>query len=120
MMLTQIAIAGLSMGLVYAMIAVGFQVVVQGTGVFNFAHGEFVAIAALVYFSLSQLFPAHPGIFVPLTIALIAALSVTVGLLIFSSARISDPLRLAILTVGVATALRGSAGLIWGHDVIFA
>lgn len=34
--------------------------------------------------------------------------------------RVREPLMLAILTVGLATFLRGLMILVWGHDVFFA
>ena len=41
-MLVQLLAAGVTMGLVYAVIALGFQIVARGADIFNFAHGELV------------------------------------------------------------------------------
>lgn len=108
------------MGLVYAVIALGFQLVARGSGIFNFAHGEFVAIATLSYFSLVTGGGLAPWVAVPLTVAIVAVVSVAMERLVLTSVQWRDPLLLAILTVGVATMLRGAMILTWGSDVHFA
>lgn len=119
-MFLQLLISGLTLGLVYAVIALGFQVVARGSDVFNFAHGELVAIATLLYFSLAV--GAHlPAVAaVLLTVVAVTVLSWLLERLALAPVRVREPLMLAILTVGLATLLRGLMILVWGHDVFFA
>jgi branched-chain amino acid transport system permease protein len=119
-MLAQLLAAGVTMGLVYAVIALGFHIVARGSDIFNFAHGELVAVAALVYFSLAVSYRMPPLLAVALTVVAVTVLSLIVERLMLAPVRAREPLMLAILTVGVATLLRGLMILVWGHDVFFA
>ncbi len=119
-MLAQLLAAGVTMGLVYAVIALGFQIVARGSDIFNFAHGELVAVGTLVYFSLAVSWRMSPLLAVALTVVAVAVLSLIVERLMLAPVRVREPLMLAILTVGVATLLRGLMILVWGHDVFFA
>lgn len=119
-MLLQLLAAGVTMGLVYAVIALGFQLVARGTGIFNFAHGEFVAIGTLAYFSLTAKGGIPPGLAVPIVVVVVAIVSIAMERLVLTPVKVREPLLLAILTVGVATMLRGVMLLTWGGDVHFA
>jgi branched-chain amino acid transport system permease protein len=119
-MLAQLLAAGVTMGLIYAVIALGFQIVARGSDVFNFAHGELVAVATLLYFSLVVSYRVPPLLAILLTVVGVTVLSVLVERVMLAPVRIREPLMLAILTVGAATFLRGIMILVWGHDVFFA
>lgn len=116
----QLLVAGVTLGLVYAVIALGFQIVARGADIFNFAHGELVAIATLVYFTLAVSYRVPPPAAVLLTVVAVTVVSVLVERLALARVRLREPLLLAILTVGLATLLRGLMILGWGHDVFFA
>ena len=119
-MFLQILVTGTSLGLVYSIVAFEFQIVARGSNIFNFAHGEFVALATLIYFSLSATFELPPVTAVVLTILAVALVSVAVERLMLAPVRVRDPLIVAILTVGIGTLMRGVMILMWGHDVLFA
>jgi branched-chain amino acid transport system permease protein len=119
-MLAQLLAAGVTMGLVYAVIALGFQIVARGSDIFNFAHGELVAIGTLLYFSLVVRYQVPPVVAVLLTAAGVTLVSLVVERGMLAPVRVREPLLLAILTVGVAELLRGAMILVWGHDVFFA
>ena len=119
-MFLQVFAAGMTMGLVYAVIAFGFQIVARGSGIFNFAHGEFVALATLIYFSLAATLGLPPVFAVLLTVAAVMVVAVAVERTMIAPARAREPLIVAILTVGIGTVLRGVMILVWGHDVLFA
>ena len=42
----QLFVAGLALGAVYALVALGFVVIYRASQVFNFAHGEFLTLGA--------------------------------------------------------------------------
>ena len=119
-MFLQILAAGTTMGLIYAVVAFGFQIVARGSNIFNFAHGEFVAIATLIYFSLAATFGIPPIAAVILTVLAVMLVSLAVERLMLAPVRVREPLIVAILTVGIGTLLRGVMILVWGHDVLFA
>jgi branched-chain amino acid transport system permease protein len=102
----QVIFAGISVGTVYALVAVGFGVVANGTGAVNFLQGEFVMLGGIVAGAVNELY--HP----PLVVSLLAALAVGVvaGLLTepavsrFARGRGAEVITLA--TVGLAVALK--------------
>ncbi len=49
----QLLVAGLSMGSVYALVALGLVLVFKGTGIINFAQGEFLTVGAYIGLVLS-------------------------------------------------------------------
>src|SRR5208282_1439004 len=91
-----------------------------GSNIFNFAHGEFVAIATLIYYSLAAEFGVPPIAAVALTVLAVMLVSVAVERSMLAPVRVREPLIVAILTVGIGTLLRGVMILVWGHDVLFA
>ena len=48
----QFLVAGISLGLIYALVALGFVVIYRASKVFNFAHGEFLSFGALLMVTL--------------------------------------------------------------------
>ncbi len=119
-MFLQILVTGTTLGLVYSVVAFGFQIVARGSNIFNFAHGEFVALATLIYFSLSATFGLAPVLAVVLTVLAVVLVSFVVERLMLAPVRVRDPLVVAILTIGIGTLMRGVMILVWGHDVLFA
>ena len=110
----QLLISGLTIGSVYGLVAVGFCIVYNTTGVINFAQGEFVMlggmIAAVVVASLGWSVPAAL-VFATVAVTLIGmfAEKVTLG-----RSRKPDVLNLIIVTIGLAIVLKGLVMMIWG------
>ncbi|WP_070121346.1 branched-chain amino acid ABC transporter permease [Bacillus marinisedimentorum] len=109
----QLLFSGMTIGSIYALIAIGFVVTYNVTGVLNFAQGEFAMLGALISISLT-------GMGLPLLAAVILAVLIVsaVGALFERTAiypaRGSSVPTLIIITIGVSIALRGVAILIWG------
>ncbi|NGN62701.1 branched-chain amino acid ABC transporter permease [Streptomyces sp. A7024] len=109
----QTLVGGLSLGAVYALVAMGFSLVYRTMGLVNFAHGNVVMIGAYVAstFYLTVTLP-----FIP---AMLIALAVTgaIGLVI---ERVLRPLEnkdftlMLIGTIGFGIVLEALATLIWG------
>lgn len=49
----QALVSGIAVGAIYALIALGFNIIFQTTRIINFAQGEFVMVGALVGYSLT-------------------------------------------------------------------
>lgn len=115
--LLQYLIDGLTLGSIYAMIALGFTLIYNATGIVNFAQGEFVTFGALITISC-----AAAGLPLPLAV-LLAVLAVTLvgGALewvVFRPARRSSVITLIIITIGASIFLRGVAMWLWGPDAL--
>jgi branched-chain amino acid transport system permease protein len=104
----QFAFSGLTVGAVYALVAVGFTLIYNASGVINFAQGEFVMLGGM-----ATVFLAAAG--VPLPLAALGAIvaTIVVGLalhrLAIEPARDASTAALIIITIGASIFLRGSA-----------
>ncbi len=112
----QLVVSGITTGGTYALIALGFSLVYNATGVINFAQGEFVMLGGMITAT------AMKGWGLPLWGAILLALAVTtcVGLLLdrlaIRPARNATVVTLIIITVGASIFIRGVARIVWGPD----
>jgi branched-chain amino acid transport system permease protein len=115
--LLQYLVSGLTLGSVYAMIALGFTLIHNATGIVNFAQGEFVALGALMAVS-----GAAAGL--PMPVAVLAAVAgvTLVGAALervaIRPAREATVITLVIITIGASIFLRGIAMWVWGPDAL--
>jgi branched-chain amino acid transport system permease protein len=115
--LIEVLFNGLSMGMIYALLALGFVLIFKSTGILNFAQGELAMVGAFVCYTFATL------IGTPYIVAFLAALAgaVVLGGLVdylFFRRLVGEPVFSTIMvTVGLASILASTAGLIWGHDV---
>ena len=99
----------------YAIIAIGFNIIYNTTGIINFAQGEFLVLGGMIGISLSS--------FLPLPVAIAAAVIITMGvgaLIDFVFIRwLKSPsvLRLVVITIGVSILVRESMLHIWDEKV---
>ncbi|EHR50314.1 branched-chain amino acid ABC-type transport system, permease component [Saccharomonospora marina XMU15] len=106
--------SGLGLGAVYALVAIGYNIVYISSHSFNFAHaqllmvGTFVAYTGLVTLHLPVLVVA---LMATLTVMLLAALEER-----FAVRPVSDHKTQLVTTLGVATLLNGATQLIWGSE----
>lgn len=114
--LLQFAFSGLTVGAVYALIALGFGVVHNTMGIVNFAQVDFITLGGMVAYS--ALFAA--GMPMPLALAVAVAAAALAGVgLERSTLRLSRsqaPMILIFLTIGASVALRGGIKLVWGKN----
>lgn len=114
--LLQYVITGITIGSVYAMVAIGFNIIYNVTEIINLAQGEFVMLGGLVMVFL------HVSLGLPLVIAFGATVLVVtlVGLLLDRLAirpiRQPSVLTLIIATIAASIIIKGTAMLIWGKD----
>ena len=73
----QFAFSGLTVGAIYALVALGFTLIYNSSDVVNFAQGEFVMLGGMV-----TVFAAAAGVPLPLAALLAIVVAVAVGLLL--------------------------------------
>lgn len=104
--LFQFLFSGLTVGAVYALVALGFTLIYNASDVVNFAQGEFVMLGGMV-----TVFTAAAGIPLPLAAAIAVLVSIAVGLLlnylVIEPARGASAVTLIILTIGASLVIRG-------------
>lgn len=114
--LAQFLLSGLTVGAIYALVALGFSIIYNASHVINFAQGEFVMIGGMATVSLL-------GAGLPLAPAALAAvaLAALLGLLLarfaVQPARGASVVTLIIITIGAAILLRGLASIVWDKRI---
>jgi len=111
----QYLFAGVSYGIIYAIVAIGFNIIYNTTGIINFAQGEFLMLGGMISISLHAFLP------LPVAIALAVLITMLVGALIevVFIRWIDQPsvLRMIIITIGISILIREAALHIWGEGV---
>jgi branched-chain amino acid transport system permease protein len=112
----QVFAGGLTVGAIYALVALGFSIIFNASHVINFAQGEFVMIGGMSAVSLLA-----TGLPLPLALGGAIVITAIVGLLVeklaVARARRADVVTLIIITIGASIFLRGLAQLVWDKSV---
>ncbi len=117
--LAQTVLAGLATGAIYSMVALGFTIVFNATGVTNFANGEFVMMGGLICATLTTTFNW------PLPAAYLGAVGAVVLLAAvldwfgIKRARRKTVLSFAMITIGFSVLYRGLMQIAIGRDILF-
>ena len=110
--LAQYLLSGITIGAIYALVALGFSIIFNASHVINFAQGEFVMIGGMTTVSL-----AGTGLPVPAAMVAAVLLSALVGLALekfaVEPARGAPVVTLVIISIGASILLRGIAALVW-------
>jgi branched-chain amino acid transport system permease protein len=113
---TQLAINGLVVGSVYALVAIGFVIIFKATSVLNFAQGEFLLLGAYVSLALLTRYRVPFYATVLLTLAFAVVLGLAIERLILRP-MIGEPVVSVIMvTLGLSSVLRAIVQGIWGTD----
>lgn len=112
----QYLLSGITKGSIYAIVAIGFNLIYSATGVLNFAQGEFVMLGGMVAVTLAQM-----GL--PLVVAVSGAVVVVcaVGCLLevtfFRKLRHHSILHMIIITIGLSIVMQEIALHVWDEKV---
>lgn len=107
-------INGLTVGGIYALIAVGYTMVYGGIGLINFAHGEIYMLGAFVAWTLITVFGLPLYLAFALTILICAALGVLIDIIAYRPLRAAPRLSALITAIGMSLFLQNLARIIWG------
>ena len=113
----QLVITGFGLGMVYALIAIGFVIILKCSKAFNIAQGQFVMIGG--YLGYTFLITFH----LPVWAALLAAIAVAMIMGVVIERLTLRPLvgqsvlAIIMMTIALGTVLDGLATLIWGGRV---
>ncbi|MDE3175573.1 MAG: branched-chain amino acid ABC transporter permease [Pseudomonadota bacterium] len=103
---------GLIVGAFYALMALGLSLILNLSGVINFAHGGFLALGAYFAYSLTP----YIGFWGALLVApvLVAAMGLVVERFLIQPLYGTDPLYSLLLTFGLAYMIEDGARYVWG------
>jgi len=119
-------IGGLMVGLLYALVAIGFVLIFKASGVFNFAQGAMVLFSALAMARFAEWIPGWLGM-EPGFVGLLLAIVVTLALMVVVAWVIErfalrhlvnqEPIALLMATLGIAYLLDGLGPMVFGSAV---
>ena len=109
-------INGISLGSVYAIIALGYTMVYGIAKMLNFAHGDVIMVGCYVTFLTMSRLGWHPLPAVLLSMVVCTALGMTIEKIAYKPLRRAIPLAVLITAIGVSYFLQNAALLIFGAD----
>jgi branched-chain amino acid transport system permease protein len=114
--LLQYLITGLTVGSIYAMVALGFNIIYNVTEILNLAQGEFVMLGGLVMvFCHAGLKIPIPFAF-PITIVVVVFVGILLNRLAIRPIRQPTVLTMIIATIAASFIIKGIAMFLWGKD----
>ena len=109
-------INGISLGSVYAIIALGYTMVYGIAKMLNFAHGDVIMVGAYIAFCAMAYLSLPPVVAVLMAIIVCTALGIVIEGLAYKPLRQAASLAVLITAIGVSYFLQNAALLIWGSN----
>ena len=109
-------INGISLGSVYAIIALGYTMVYGIAKMLNFAHGDVIMVGSYVCFFAVAFFKMPPLLGLPLAMIVCTLLGVTIERLAYKPLRRAPSLAVLITAIGVSYFLQNAAQLLWSSN----
>ncbi len=109
-------INGISLGSVYAIIALGYSMVYGIAKMLNFAHGDVIMIGAYICFCATQYWGLSPIVGVLLAMVVCTVLGIIIERLAYKPLRQATSLAVLITAIGVSYLLQNVALLVFGPN----
>jgi branched-chain amino acid transport system permease protein len=112
----QLVISGFALGMVYALVAIGFVIILKCSKAFNIAQGQFVMIGGYLGYTFLVMFhwPVWASLLAAIAVAILMGL--TIERLTLRPLVGQPVLAVIMMTIALATVLDGLATLIWGGE----
>lgn len=114
--IAQYIVTGLTIGAIYAIVAMGFNIIHNATGIVNFAQCEFISLGGMFMYTLVVLLKVKLIISFFLSTAGVALIGALIEIGPIRHARSKQIIVLIFLTIGISEVLRGTAQEVWGTD----
>ena len=109
-------INGISLGSVYAIIALGYTMVYGIAKMLNFAHGDVIMVGSYIVFIAVNQMGMPPLLAIVISMALCTLLGIVIERFAYKPLRSASSLAVLITAIGVSYLLQNLALLIWGAD----
>jgi branched-chain amino acid transport system permease protein len=111
----EVVVGGLLAGVMYSLVALGFVLIYKASGVFNFAQGAMVFLAALTFVSLLEM-NWNFWIALLVTLVVMVAVGVLTERIVLRPLVNQPPITLFMATIGLTFVLEGLSQLVWGSQ----
>ena len=109
-------VSGISLGSIYAIIALGYTMVYGIAKMLNFAHGDVIMVGAYVCFFAFTRYGLNPFISVILAMLVCTCLGIVIEKLAYKPLRAAPSLAVLITAIGVSYLLQNLALLFWSSN----
>ena len=107
-------INGLSLGSIYAVIALGYTMVYGIAKMLNFAHGDVIMVGGYIVFSATSYAGLNPYVAILISVIFCTLLGMTIERVAYKPLRNASPLAVLITAIGVSYLLQNLALLVFG------
>ena len=111
-------INGVSLGSIYAVIALGYTMVYGIAKMLNFAHGDVIMVGAYIVFALTSYAGVNPYLALVISMAACTLLGMAIERFAYKPLRGASPLAVLITAIGVSYFLQNMALLIFGSQAM--
>ena len=105
-------IKGISLGSIYALIALGYTMVYGIAKMLNFAHGDVIMVGGVVVYTAMTVYNVNPLVSVLMAVIVCTILGVVIERVAYKPLRMASPLTVLITAIGVSYLLQNIA-LLW-------
>ncbi len=109
-------INGISLGSIYAIIALGYTMVYGIAKMLNFAHGDIIMVGGFAAFTVVSTMGMNPVLGILAAVAVCTVLGVTIERVAYKPLRGASPLAVLITAIGISYLLQNVALLIFGSN----
>lgn len=109
-------INGISLGSIYAIIALGYTMVYGIAKMLNFAHGDIIMVGGFTTFTVVSTMGGNPILGILAAVVVCTVLGVTIERVAYKPLRGASPLAVLITAIGVSYLLQNVALLIFGSN----
>ena len=114
--LLQYIFTGVAIGSIYAMVALGFNIIYNSTGIINFAQGEFVMLGGMFLATLTTVWNIPLVIAVPMAILFVVIIGVGFERIAIHPLKNPSVLILIMITIAGSILIKGAAMFAWGKE----
>ena len=111
----EVLAGGLLSGVMYSLVALGFVLIYKASGVFNFAQGAMVFLAALTFVSLLEM-NWNFWLALLVTLGVMIAVGVLTERIVLRPLVNQPPITLFMATIGLTFVLEGLSQMVWGSQ----
>ena len=116
MLFIQLALNGLALGAAYALVALGFVLILNATRAVNFAQGDLVVTGGFIGAALASQLPVPGFVLLPFVMAAMAGVGLCVSALAYWPIRSRPPVSVFITTIAVGIILQNGLNGVFGPE----
>ncbi len=111
----QYIFSGITVGSIYAFVAIGYNIIYNTTGIINFAQGEFVMLGGMIAYTFSGFMPLLPAI--ACAVLITAAVGGIIENVFIRRMRKASVIGMIVITIGLSILIREFSLYIWDEQI---